>query len=280
MKVSAQKFSCLASIVAVAVLAGCGRAEFAFNNPTSFGQTEPPTVCVPGGTSGSSQNGLTGSIKYLDSTQVSQGGISSVDQLLAIGHDAGVNVVLNQLNVPTTIFTNGFYDSVTGAPLKTSSGTTLIEWFALDLYSDFALTSSDAEGYYQFALLADDGAIINLDETQTKAGTALVNDDGQHPTQMGCGAKAIHLARTDLHPIHVKYYQGPRDHIALTLIWRKVAAISTANDATCGQNGNTLFWDPSVTPSAPTSTYNDLISRGWKVPAPANFILPSGTNPC
>jgi hypothetical protein len=47
-------------------------------------------------------------------------------------------------------------------------------------------------------------------------------------------------------------------------------------------NGNDLFWDSNSVPSAPTSKFNDLLARGWKVASAKNFLLPSGagTNPC
>ena len=48
-------------------------------------------------------------------------------------------------------------------------------------------------------------------------------------------------------------------------------------------SGNSTFFDSTQTPSAPMPTYNAMLSRGWKVIAPANYLLPQatgGVNPC
>jgi len=283
MNVSPLKFSKLVPLAAtVALLAGCGRAEFAFQDPSSFGQLNPPTVCAPNGTNpGTPGNGLAGSIRYLTAAEATASRPANVGDLLTRGHDAGVKVVLNDLSVPTVQFTTGFYDPKSGAALRTSAGDVLVEWFGLDLYSELMLSDTESDGFYQLALLSDDGAVLNIDETPTKTGTTLVDNDGEHPTRMGCATKAIRLKKNEPLPIHVKYYQGPRQHIALTLIWRKVASATSATDASCGLTGNDTFWNSNVTPSAPTSKYTDLLARGWKIPAAKNFILPTGsTNPC
>src|SRR5690349_6438500 len=101
-------------LATTAFLAGCGRAEFAFQDPGTFGQENPPTVCVPGGTTGTPGNGLTGSIKYLTPTEVAACRPTDVNEVLKRGHDAGVTVALNDLSVPTVQFTTGFYDPATG----------------------------------------------------------------------------------------------------------------------------------------------------------------------
>jgi hypothetical protein len=47
-------------------------------------------------------------------------------------------------------------------------------------------------------------------------------------------------------------------------------------------SGNDLFWNSATLPSTPTQKYNDLVARGWKIPAAANFLLPPdvASNPC
>ncbi len=269
-----------ATLIAIA-LSGCGRAEFAFENGGSFSQTEPPTVCSPFDPANppSNQNGLAGSIQYLEASQPRY---SSVLDMVSKGKDAGVKLILSQLDVPTVAFTKGFVDSKTGAALKTSSGDTLIEWFSIDVRSELLLSDTDSAGFYQLALLSDDGAVLNIDATLTDAGTLLVDNDGEHPTRMGCASKGIELKKNISRPIRVKFYQGPRYHIALTLMWRKVSAENSATDANCGLTGNDVFWDSTKTPSLATAKYNELLTRGWKVVPSKNFILPSDvrSNPC
>ncbi len=267
-------------LVLAAFSSGCGRAEFAFS-PSAFAQTNPPTVCAPfdPGNPGSDQTGLAGRIKYLEATQAR---VTNVGDLLANGKDAGVQLVLNSLDVPTVRFTQGFVDSGTSAPLKTSAGAVLNEWFAIDVRSELILSDSETDGFYQLAFLSDDGAVLDIDATLTAAGTRLIDNDGEHSTRMGCASKAVYLKKSETRPIRVKYFQGPREHISLTLMWRKVAAENAAKDVLCGASGNDYFWNSNVTPSAPTAKYNELVSRGWKIPRAKNFILPPDvrTNPC
>ncbi|MBS1961172.1 MAG: hypothetical protein JST04_03070 [Bdellovibrionales bacterium] len=284
MKVSQLQISRAASLAATVLLvnlaSGCGRAEFQFSNGSTLGQLEPPTVCVPGTTPGTSQNGLAGSIRYLESANPSPRP-GKVDDILNSGKDPGVKLILSDLNIPTVAFTQGFVDPVSGQAVKNSNGDVLTEWFAIDMKSSIMLKDSEPEGYYQLALLSDDGAVMDIDVSATSAGSVAVDNDGEHSTKMGCGASAVYLKHNEPRAIRVRYYQGPRYHIALTMMWRKAGSASSAKDAYCGQSGNDLFWNSNVTPSAPTSKYNDLVSRGWKVPSPENFILPAGsTNTC
>lgn len=260
---------------------GCGNAKFVFENSGSSAQLETPTVCAafdPAG-SGTERNGLTSKITYLEDNQTR---VTRVEDLLTNGRDAGVQLYLNQVDVPALRFTEGFRNSATGELLKRPTGDALIEWFAFDLQSEFALMAGDAEGFYQFALLSDDGATLELSPTGSFPGMVLIDNDGLHSTQMGCSTKAIQLRQGESRPIHVKYFQGPRVHIAVTLMWRKVAAENSSNDALCGMGGPDYFWDMTTTPSTPTAKYNELVARGWKIPKARNFNLPANarSNPC
>lgn len=262
-------------------LSGCGRAAFVFEGDSSLSLTEPPTVCSPYDPTDppSREHGLAGSIQYLE---VSQPRYSSVLDMVSNGKDAGVKLVLNQLDVPTVAFTKGFLDSVSGSPLKKSDGEVLIEWFSIDVRSELLLSDTDPAGFYQLALLSDDGSILNVDATLTEPGSVLIDNDGTHMTRMGCSSKAIELKAGESRPIRVKYYQGPRHHISLTLMWRKVSGEHSAADISCGLNGNSTFWDSTKTPSQPTAKFNELLCRGWKIIPPKNFLLPpdAPVNPC
>jgi hypothetical protein len=236
-------------------------------------------VCAPFDPSepGGVINGLAGSIRYLEGSTAKK-----VDDVLTRGKDAGVRLILNSLNVPTTAFTRGFVESSTNTPLKKADGTTLIEWFGIDMHSNLMLANGDAEGYYQFALLSDDGSILSIDTEAAGGGTVLVDNDNNHPTKLGCAASAIPMKKNQARSIRLKYFQGPRTHIALMLLWRKVDSANAALDPSCGLSGNSLFFDSTVVPSAPRPGYTDLVNRGWKVVGNKNFILPAEvtTNPC
>ncbi len=283
MNVSPQKFLAAFSFAVASVVlgSGCGRAQFIFEADASLGQLNPPTVCAPfdPGNPGNDQTGLAGKIKYLLDNQSR---VTQVDALLMSGHDAGVQLILNQLDVPTVRFTQGFTDPATNLPLRRSTGELLHEWFAIDVRSEMILSDSEAEGFYQLALISDDGAILDVDGSSTSPGTTLIDNDGTHATQMGCSTKAVRMSRATTRPIRLKYYQGPREHISLTLIWRKVAAENSSKDVLCGKSGNDYFWNSNTVPSTPTAKMAELTARGWKIPKAKNFILPPDvrSNPC
>jgi hypothetical protein len=207
---------------------------------------------------------------------------TKVDDVLTKGKDAGVRLILNSLNVPTTAFTRGFVDSATNMPLKKADGSTLIEWFGIDMHSNLLLAKSDAAGYYQFALLSDDGSILSIDTDGPNGGTVVVNNDNNHATKLGCATSTVLMKKNEARSIRVKYFQGPRTHIALMLLWRKVDVANAALDPSCGLSGPQLYFDSTVVPSAPKPAFTDLINRGWKVVPSKNFILPAEvtSNPC
>jgi hypothetical protein len=187
-------------------------------------------------------------------------------------------IFLSDINVPTRMFTEGFV-TPSGNILQSDSEERLIEYFALKATSHLVLTESDDEGDYELALLSDDGSTLKVN------GDLLINNDGDHPTKMGCASKAISIKEGDLLPIEMTYYQGPRYHISNVLIWRK--ASPAGRDPSCGQEGNHLYFNPDDK-SKPLQRFKDLQARGWQIVQPDNFVIRSTTtevpnpdyNPC
>lgn len=106
-------------------------------------------------------------------------------------------ICLSQLDIADRSFLEGF-----------PGVDNLIEWFGLNI--NFKL-SVETAGFYSFALTADDGAILSIDDLE------VVNNDGRHPAQTKDGR--VFLAAGD-HRVNIHYYQGPRDRIALELKWQ------------------------------------------------------------
>jgi hypothetical protein len=158
------------------------------------------------------------------------------------------------------------------------NGQVLIEYFALEMKSQLTLSPSDPEGNYELAVLSDDGTVITIDQGNNQIMT--INNDGEHPTRMGCATNLLNMKHGATYPIEIKYYQGPRYEIALTLMWRHVSGNSVPNESLCGATGNYEFWDPDNTPSTPTANYQQLLADGWTVVGEQNFLLQAGTNPC
>lgn len=189
-------------------------------------------------------------------------------------------VFLKDINVPTRMFSEGFA-TPDGDVLKKDSGEKLIEYFGLKMTTNIVLSADDEDGDYELAVLADDGAnlIIKSGDGLT-ADETLINNDGDHPTKMGCARKTVRLRKGVLLPVEVQYYQGPRYHISNVLIWRK--SKTAGSDPLCGQLGNSLYFDPNKA-STPQQAFKDLQSRGWKVLTADNYLVSKNKqdyNPC
>lgn len=205
---------------------------------------------------------------------------SSVLDMMQFGHKVDSTLYFNRLDIPTRPFDRGFYTQ-SGDLITTINGNSLYEYFGLRFTSDLKLATGESPGAYQFAILADDGAILTLNIDGTDQ--VIVNDDGTHPTKMACASLPVNLSDGQTIPFKLIYHQGPRYHIALKVMWRPwpAAGGDPVVDTWCNQSGNSLFFDSTQDPPAPQTAYYDLLSRGWKVLDSGNFKLPSGDpNPC
>ena len=136
------------------------------------------------------------------------------------------------------------------------------------------------EGRYEFALLSDDGSLLELDTDGDKQFELIVDNDGLHSTRLGCSSIAVNLKHKQLLPLQLKYYQGPRTHIALTLLARKLADNEMpGQDAYCGHASSKDYYgaDPAESnnyvPNYDKSYFGDLTRRGWFVPQNEMFLL-------
>lgn len=198
-----------------------------------------------------------------------------VESMIQYGVPSDKNLFFSDIFVPTRMFTEGF-PLQSGGSVKTDAGQTLIEYFALRYTGLLHLGPNEAEGDYQIGMLSDDGAIMTLSDGQNQY---VLNNDGDHPTKMGCGP-VVHMTRSTQLSLQLDYYQGPRYHIALVPMWRMVNT-SNPSDPLCNQNGNSLFFDPNNN-SMPLLAYNQLASRGWYPLGVANYSLApeADYNPC
>ena len=184
------------------------------------------------------------------------------------------------LNVPTRMFTEGFATQ-TNDYLKDDSGNKLIEYFGVKFETIIKLASDEEEGDYEIALLSDDGTTLKTvsGTTENPVLTTLIDNEGDHPTRMGCAKQIVHMTKDTTLPVQLTYYQGPRYHIANVMMWRKASV--AGKDALCGATGNEYFFDPNKA-SAQLKPYKDLLARGWKPLAKENFFIPKNAsyNPC
>jgi hypothetical protein len=108
--------------------------------------------------------------------------ISSVMDFYNNGTRLNKNIYFADVNVPTRPFTQGF-TTQSGETLVDANGDKLIENFALEYDSVLKLSSTDKEGNYEIASLADDGARLFVKENGVWS--ELINNDGVHSTRLG-----------------------------------------------------------------------------------------------
>ncbi|MBX9768337.1 MAG: hypothetical protein K2X47_13770, partial [Bdellovibrionales bacterium] len=222
--------------------------------------------------------GLVGELYYL---QPGQPRYSSTLDYFIHGTKVDASLFLNQVFIPTRPFDRGFV-TAEGMPIKTDAGDTLYEWFALRMETQVKLAQSDVEGQYQFAILSDDGAFMKIQDSNGNWVTH-INNDGLHSTRLGCATQPVTMTSATKLATELLYHQGPRFHIAMILLWRPWPTNpADVNDPLCGRQGNSLYFDSTMNPPAPTSSYNALLSRGWKPLVPENYVLPArmSANPC
>jgi hypothetical protein len=237
------------------------------------------TVCNPfGGGSAGRDQGLKGELFYLPGNLPKY---QNVSDYIQNGTKLEADLYFDQVNVPTRPFDAGFV-TTDGEVMKTPAGDTLYEWFGIRFQSKIRLTNQDAVGKYQFALIADDGAVL-LERLPDGSTRTIVNNDGQHATKFRVANQPVELGANDELPIEVRYYQGPRMHIAAMVLWREwPSAANGYKDPLDGREGNDLFFSSNTTPSKPLAAYEQLLARGWRPVPAANFFLPSEVpaNPC
>ncbi len=246
--------------------------------PYVYMPPDPDTfICNPFDASliGDRTQGLMGSLYY---TLPGETHFNHATEYIQYAHPVSeVSLFFNQINVPTRPFDHGFVTR-SGEVIKTPAGNTLYEYFGIHFQGNITLNNNDTEGLYQFALLADDGAVFSLQDSSGNWQT-LIDNDGVHPTRMGCATTPVDMKRGSYIPMDLKYYQGPRYHIAMVLMWRPWNG--SAHDPSCGTQGNSLFFNSQTDPSTPQPAYNALLTRGWQVVSPSHYRLQAPSqNPC
>ncbi|MBC7466168.1 MAG: hypothetical protein H7256_09250 [Bdellovibrio sp.] len=245
------------------------------------------TTTVP-----SDKSGLKAELRFLDQGSTLSSGQKNAFLSTEYFNDKNTNfikkeeaVFLNDVNVPTRIFNQGFQGS-DGNVLEDNQGHALIEYFALRMESVLKLGPKDAPGYYELASIADDGSVVQIKENGQWVD--LIKNDGAHSTQMGCTERSLKFDANTRLPIRIYYNQGPREHIANVLVWNyrgpATAVVSAATvqpdiHGYCGKASTDMFWIPAS--SKPNTWINDIYSKGWKVVGTENFLLPDNeVNPC
>lgn len=208
--------------------------------------------------------------------------LNSVNVLIQRGFTADYNILMPQISVPSMPFTAGF-EITPGEFLMDRHGKKLIEAFAIDVSGKLTVGQQKA-GYYTLGILSDDGSLLNMDLDGKKGLETIIENDGYHSPRLQCASLGFYLDNKTEVPLRIRFYQGPRTTIALTLIMKKVSGRtlkSSEVDPLCGTtDGNGFFWFGSATnsenyvPDYVNSPFGELQSRGWFIPDETMFLLP------
>lgn len=243
--------------------------------------TPERTVCDPFNAGASAQDrGLVGNLVYLTDDQPRY---SDVFDYIDNGTPIQSTLYFDQLFVPTRAFDLGFYTQ-DGQLVTNQNDDPIYEYFGLRLESQLTLADNEPEGWYQMAILSDDGAVLS-EKLPDDSLDIIVDNNGNHPTRMGCASKAIYMDHDTKKSVVINYHQGPRYHIALSVLWRPVPAgddpMGSVNEIECGRQGNGRYFDSTKVPSEPTQVYYDMLTRGWKPLTNENYYFPvQASNPC
>jgi hypothetical protein len=221
------------------------------------------------------QNGLKAQLYYLSEDQPRY---ESVSEYIEFGNKSAGDLFFSSVNVPTRLFDAGF-PTETGELVKDDSNNVLFEYFALKMTAELQLSDDQEDGLYELALLSDDGTVMKLADLSDEM-QVVVDNDGNHPTRFGCG-DIIEMRKGESIPMELLYYQGPRHHISVIPMWRKVEdRVDHERDPLCGVKGNRKYFDYNNN-SEPQQAYKDLLTRGWEPIETGNYkVTDDDYNPC
>ncbi len=151
-----------------------------------------------------------------------------VTDYLREGIGTNNELYFSQVNVPTKRFSEGFATQ-DNALIKRDNGEVLVEYFSLHLESTLKLKSDETAGNYQMAIFSDDGSILSVSGAEGRPGLR-INNDQLHSAKLSCSNQLLNMNSKTRLPITIDYFQGPREHIALIVLWRKVPDGAVASD--------------------------------------------------
>ena len=242
----------------------------------------PVAVCNPFGAAGSSAgHGMSGQFFYMDSVQGSQ--LVEPKHLMDIyptSHKVSQTLFLPNVNIPTQAGIAGI--KVGSTYLADQYGIKVTQNFGFRVGADLRLTPGQQTGWYQFAMISDDGAQLST----TYNGMGYIAGDGsnalapqpngpQHGTRSQCGQRAIFMDQNTVVPLDLFYYQGNQGELSAVMAWRFTGSGSPNYFSNgCNEELQGGFFQEG-------NAWTRMKGDGWSVIDSANLFLQNGlSNPC
>lgn len=202
----------------------------------------------------------------------------NVEDYINKGTLANAYIYLDRLFVQSQPFTKGLVDS-NGNTIDLE-GVNFYENFVVDVNAQLQLGVNEAPGYYQLALISDDGALLKQ-VGDDGSEVILVNNNGSHPTKMACGDEPVYMDHNTKLQVKLQQFQGSRKAITMVALWRPWDPDNKDALSHCSKGGNGYFFDSTKTPIKPKKQFYDLLVNNWKVLENENFEFPGQEeNPC
>lgn len=179
---------------------------------------------------------------------------NNIETYFIEGYRHPEEVYFSNFNIPKRSFNSGFGQA--NQFLKDSKGEKLIEWFAIKVTGHIALPENEESGFYHITSTSDDGIQILVN------GKKIINNPNTHAVTIDCASELIYLEKSKELPFELNYFQGPRYHIALQVLIKKV--------------DNPEAFKKSSLCRKEASNHTGLVKEGYKIITPPWFTLPNG----
>ncbi len=159
----------------------------------------------------------------------------------------------------------GFPD-YTGTPMTNNDGARLKEYYSFKTIDTYIKMGDDADmtANYQFAVITDDAAIFEISGKEGSSYKKLITG-GYGPPKFICASETVPLKRGELYPVRFHYQQGPRNHTAAVLLWRKNPNSCSSDTTNCGTAG----YEPKYFNGSDLSA--QVKNQGWQIVPSDNF---------
>jgi hypothetical protein len=197
------------------------------------------------------KSGLKAGLYALKTKYINRSNRRSIRSLLNLRKLISIDYfTAEEVNTPNRNYAQGVVGREAEYIIDPRSGNELLENYIIKYQGQIVVNDKRDEGKYEFALLSDDGVILKLDNKR------IIQTNKVHAVRFSKGRKKINMKINKPVNLDLYYYQGPKNHVANVLLWRKVD--NKRYHRTCSKERYTTNLD-------------QLKLAGWKVVGKENF---------